>query len=248
MRIPSRPYAAFELPDGCARRQEAANEVAAMLRSLVCRKPNREDFQERFGDDAKIYLAGHVKGEDRTPPRFSYLPLPTIGRQRADGMIRRLLIAEPYGGDGARARWAQQRLRGQTITDKDGNQIGQLLELWRRSSQGMVRRYVGERRVWSSVTPVALPGFDDEKKVKAERLFLKAVRQAGVSTDGITDVTLRKAPFWPGSQHPRDYRRPKYLRHLPAWHARIEFREAMTGPLAIGAGRHAGLGVMAGSG
>ena len=109
----------------------------------------------------------------------------------------------------------------------------------------MVRRYVGEHQIWSTVTPVVLPGFDDGKQVKAERLFLKAVRQASIPIDGITDVTLRRAPFWPGSQHPRDYRRPKYLKHLPDWHARIEFREPVSGPLAIGAGRHAGLGIMA---
>ncbi len=244
-RLPRRPYVAFELPEGCAFRQESANEVAAMLRSLACR--NRDDFGEQFGDDTEVYLAGHVKGENRTPPpRFSYIPLPTIRQGPTDGMIRRLLIAEPYGGDGARATWAGRRLLGQTITDKDGNERGQLLGLWRRSSRGMVRRYTGEHQAWSTVTPVALPGFDDGKLVKAEKLFLKAVQQAGISVDGITDVTLRKAPFWPGSQHPRNYRRPRYLRHLPAWHAQIEFLEPVSGPLAIGSGRHAGLGIMAG--
>ncbi len=245
--LPNRPYVAFELPDGCAFRQEAANEVAGMLRSLACREPNRNDFHEEFGDDTEVYLAGHVKGEDRTPPRFSYLPIPTIGHQHADGMIRRLLIAEPYGGDGTRARWADRRLGGQTLTDSRGDQRGQLFGLWRNASRRIVNRYVGEHRIWSTVTPVILPGFDDGKLVKAERLFLKAVQQAGISVDGIKDVTLRMVPFWPGSQHPRDYRRPKYLKHLPGWHARIEFREPVSGPLAIGAGRHAGLGVMAGS-
>lgn len=247
VQLPSRPYTAFELPDGCARRQELANEVAAMLRSLVCRQPNRNDFQDQFGDDTEVYLAGHLNGEDCTPPRFSYLPLPTIGHQHADGMIRRLLIAEPYGGDGARARWAKRRLLGQSITDKDGNQIGQLLELWRRSSPRMVDRYVEKHRTWSTVTPIVLPGFDDGKLVKAEKLFLKAVHQAGISPDCIADITLRNAPFWPGSQHPRNYHRPKYLKHFPIWHARIEFREPVSGPIAIGSGRHAGLGVMAGS-
>ena len=254
--LPCRPYAAFELPDGCAFRQESANEVAAMLRSLVCRDRNRDDFGDQFGDDTEVYLAGHVKGDNGTLPRFSYLPLPTIRQGPTDGMIRRLLIAEPYGGDGARAAWAGRRLLGQTITDKDGNERGELLELWRRPSrpsrgrrspQEMVKGYVGEHRVWSTVTPVVLPGFDDGKLVKAERLFLKAVQQAGISVDGITDVTLRKAPFWSGSQHPRDYRRPKYLKHLPKWHARIDFRELVSGPIAVGSGRHAGLGVMAGS-
>jgi len=244
--LPNRPYAAFELPDGCAFRQESANEVAAMLRSLVCRKPNRDDFQDQFEDDTEVYLAGHVNGGDRTPARFSYLPLPTIGHQHADGMIRRLLIAEPYGGDGARSKWAERRLSGQTLTDNKGDQRGHLLGLWRQSSQRMVSRYVNEHRIWSTVTPVVLPGFDDGNLVKAEKLFVKAVRQAGLSIDGITDITLRRAPFWPGSQHPRNYHRAKYLNHLPVWHAQIEFREPVNGPLSIGSGRHAGLGIMVG--
>ena len=244
--LPNRPYAAFELPDGCAFRQESANEVAAMLRSLVCREANRNDFGEEFGDDTEVYLAGHLNNKKITPPRFSYFPLPTIPAGGQDGMIRRLLIAEPYGGDGSRAEWAERRLGGQTLIDNRGDQRGQLLGLWRRTSQSMVNRYVGEHRTWSTVTPVVLPGFDDGNLVKAENLFIKAVRQARLSIDGITDITLRKAPFWPGSQHPRNYHRAKYLNRLPVWHAQIEFREPVNGPLAIGSGRHAGLGIMVG--
>ena len=244
--LPRRPYAAFELPEGVSCRPETANAVAAMLRSLACREQNRNDFRDHFGDDTEVYLAGHVNSEKCTPPRFSYLPLPTIGHEHADGMIRRLLIAEPHGGDGSRARWAMRRLGGQALTDDDGNERGQLLELWRTSSRSMVRRYVGEHQIWSTVTPAVLPGFDDGKLIKAEKLFIRAIQQAGLPTDGITDLTLRKAPFWRGSQDPRNYNRPRYLKHLPVWHARLEFREPVSGPLTIGPGRHAGLGTMAG--
>ena len=244
---PSRSCARFELPEGVAFQQEKTNEVAAMLRSLVCREQNRRDFQNQFKeDDPEVYLAGHVgRNAGPTPARFSYFPLPTIGHQNADGRIRRLLIAEPYGGDGSHARWAQQRLRNQVLRDNDGNERGVLLDLWRSSSGAMVNRYVGESKSWSTVTPAILPGFDDGKHAKAERLFLQAVGQAGVPVGAVTGLTLRKAPFWPGAQHPRQYHRPRYLKHLPAWHVHIVFREAVPGPLALGAGRHVGLGVMA---
>lgn len=245
--LPRRPYAAFEFQEGIWCKPEASNIVAAMLRSLACTEQNRNDFRNQFGDDTEVYLAGHVNSKERTPPRFSYLPLPTIGHQHADGLVRRLLIAEPYGGDGRRARWAERRLGGQVLIDKEGNGRGQLLELWRNSSRRMVSRYVSEHQTWSTVTPAILPGFDDGKLGKAEKLFIRAIRQAGLSTDGITDLTLRKAPFWPGSQHPRNYLRPRYLKNLPSWHVQLEFREPVSGPIAIGAGRHVGLGVMAGS-
>ena len=160
-------------------------------------------------------------------------------------MVRRLLIAEPYGGDGARARWAQQRLRNVSLVDQDGNERGVLADLWRPASNQIILRYVGQSMTWSTVTPVILPGYDDGDQRKAERLFLKAVAQAGLFVESVTDLALRRAPFWPGSQHPRQYHRPDYLKGFPAWHVRIRFKEPIPGPLAIGAGRHCGLGIFA---
>ena len=244
-KFPHRPYACFELPEGTAFRQEDTIKVAAMLRSLACRKQNRDDFREQFGDDPEVYLAGHIKGKRPTPPRFSFFPLPTIGHDHGDGMIRRLIIAEPFGGDGSRANWAQIRLEGQVLIDNDDNERGQLLELWRNSSHRMVRRYVGDGRIWSTVTPVILPGYDDGKRAKAFKLVVQSIKHAGFEVDAIADLMIRKAPFWTGAQHPKNYRRPHYLKHFSAWHIQLEFHEPVSGPLAIGAGRHVGLGLMA---
>ena len=242
--LPSRSYAAFELPEGVAFRQENANEVAAMLRSLACRCAKADTHE--FPGGSETYVAGHVADErGHTPARFSYLPLPTIGHKHADGMIRRLVIAEPYGGDGLHARWAQQRLRSQVLRDDDGGERGALLDLWRVGSKAVVERYAGESESWCTVTPVILPGFDDGKQAKAEKLLLQAVEQAGFRLDMVTDIALRKAPYWPGSQHPRQYQRPQYLKYLPAWHVWLRFSEPLPGPLALGAGRHCGLGVLA---
>lgn len=242
--MPPRSYAAFELPDGVAFRQETANEVAAMLRSLACRCA-RED-KHRFPGDPEIYVAGHVeeKGGD-TPPRFSYLPLPTIGHEFADGMIRRLLIAEPYDGDGAHARWARGRLRNQALRDHQGNNRGVLLDPWRAATGAVLHRYVGESRDWFTVTPVILPGFDDGKQAKAEKLLLQAVLHAGFPPGFISELVLRRAPFIPASRHPRQYHRPDYLQRLPSWHVLIRFHEPVPGPFSLGAGRHCGLGIFA---
>ncbi len=241
---PPRPYAVFELSEGIAFRNQEASVVAAMLRSLACRCA-QEDTHE-FPGGSKTYVAGHVTDKrGDTPPRFSYLPLPTIGHEHADGMIRRVAIAEPYGGDGSHAGWARQRLCNQTLQDEDGNERGVLLDLWRNSSKAMLERYVGEGKIWSSVTPVILPGFDDGKQLKSEKLLLQAIEQSGLEVGMVTDLAIRKAPFWVGSQHPQQYRRPHYLKHLPAWHARLNFQKPISGPIALGAGRHCGLGVFA---
>jgi CRISPR-associated protein Csb2 len=258
--MPPRPYAEFELPDGVAFRQENARDVAAMVRSLACSE--KQDFCEQFpNDDSEVYLAGHVNGARGSPPRFSYLPLPSIGHEHSDGLIRRLLIAEPFGGDGRHAAWAQRRLLNRPLKDNDGNERGVLMNLWRRTSRGIIDRYVREAQEWATVTPVILPGFDDFRGVskeeqragratKAEQLFMKAVVQAGLPAEIVESFTLRKAPFWPGSEHPSRYKRPNYLdtsanRHFPAWHVYVRFRELVPGPIAIGAGRHCGLGLFA---
>lgn len=242
--LPPRFYAAFELPEDVSFPQEKANAVAAMLRSLACRLAKADSH--RFPGDAETYVAGHVREKNGdTPPRFSYLPLPTIGHAHADGRIRRLLIAEPYGSDGSHAEWARRRLVNQPLRDHDGHEPGILFDLWRPSSKRVVGHYVDEGKEWCSVTPVILPGFDDGKQAKAETLVLQAIEQAGIPLGAVSELMLRKAPFWPGSLHPRQYQRPDYLKHHPAWHVGLRFQKAIAGPLALGAGRHCGLGVFA---
>jgi CRISPR-associated protein Csb2 len=243
--LPARAYAVFELPDGVGFRPERAAVVAAMLRSLACRSA-RDDTHE-FPGGAEAYVAGHVKADKQTPPRLSYLPLPTIGHEHADGVIRRLLIAEPFGGDGTHASWAQQRLRNATLRDEQGEDRGVLLDLWRPKSRRIVDRYVRESQEWFSVTPVVLPGLDDGKQSKAERLFLKAAAHASIPIEAIESLALRRAPFWPGSEHPRYYFVPDYLRPYARWHAAVCFREPVPGPIAVGAGRYVGLGLFASS-
>jgi len=244
-KLPPRSFAAFELPDGVAFRQEGVAAVAAMLRSVVCRKAKADTHD--FPGGPESYVAGHLKELEGTPSRFSYLPLPTIGHHHADGMIRRLLIAEPFGGDGVQAKWAQDRLRNAALRDIDGNDRGVLQDVWRSTSRPMLRRYVGEARSWCSVTPVILAGYDDRKQPKAEKLVLAACAQADLPIEAIEDLTIRKAPFWPGSSSSQHYMAPNYLKHLPRWHVSLKFCENLPGPISIGAGRHAGLGVLAAS-
>ena len=43
----------------------------------------------------------------------------------------------------------------------------------------------------------------------------------------------------------RAYKAPAYVKELPRTHAIVTFAESLPGPVAIGAGRHFGLGVFA---
>ncbi len=239
--LPPRPYAIFELPEGVDFHPGQTAAVAGMLRSLAYERAQLDEHA--FPGFSDRYVAGHVEKTDGA--RFSYLALPTIGHRHADGRIRRLLVAEPLGGEGTHARWAQQWLRTRPLLDEDGDNRGQLLDLWRPASREVIKQYVGESRAWTTVTPIILPGFDDGRQEKAEGLVLKAARHAGMPIEAIDDLTLRKAPFWPGALHPRSYMAPEYIRHYSRWHALIRFRQPVGGPLALGAGRHVGLGLFA---
>jgi CRISPR-associated protein Csb2 len=273
--LPPRPFAAFILrPLGkdtgyAAFPATRAVYVAAMLRHAAC-EAAKEDLDDRPGawrneDWALRFVAGHgPKGapkrrtRDDSHPRFSYLPLPSIGHAHADGQIRRVIIAEPFGGDGPSVRWAAQRLAGAELIDEDSKipiarleplrpddtEFAQVFPLYAvRSSQE-----AGGAATWVSITPVILPGYDDSKIAKRERLLLECLRHAGIDPAAVTSIESRASAWQPHGGGAvtaplRSFSRPKHLMHLPSVHVRLAFSRAISGPIALGAGRHCGLGV-----
>ena len=222
--------------------QRKAMEVAAWIRGYVCRASKAGGFP----GDSELYVAGHVPKQDKngkTPPRFSYLPVPSIGHEHADGRVRRFIIAEPYGGDGQYAEWVRHILVNAVVTDKEGVPQARLRPMDR--SDNVVNHYTRAARSFHTVTPMILPGYDDMKYSKARKLVLKALEQAGFSADDLEDIYLQKAPFRNGCYGPRSYSLPEYLKGKSAMHVQLTWKEPITGPLVIGAGRHFGLGLFA---
>lgn len=272
--LPSRPFAAFILRPldsdvGYASfRLERAACVAAMLRHAAC-EAAKHDMDDRPGawrtDEWSLrFVAGHGpagstkrRTKDDTHPRFSYLALPSIGHAHAGGRIRRVIIAEPFGGDGRSARWAAQRLAGAELVDERRENVARLepVEPGEAEFRSVFRLYAARgdsqaAALWASVTPVILPGYDDNKPAKRDRLLLDCLRHAGIDAACVDCIESRPAA-WPvrGGGAPvllhSAYRRPSYLQHLPACHVRIRFLAPVVGPIALGAGRHCGLGVFA---
>jgi CRISPR-associated protein Csb2 len=66
---------------------------------------------------------------------------------------------------------------------------------------------------------------------------------AGCTTPA--EVELQVVPVFPGQEPATRYRVPEHLKPYPRTHAVITFAEPVFGPMAIGSGRHASLGVMA---
>jgi CRISPR-associated protein Csb2 len=242
-------------------------DVAAWVRSATARV-----CQE--WPDMASFIHGHdadgspLKG-DAADSRFMYLPLPTINPalNRVES-IRRVLIAGPPGAED-RIDWVRRRLPGQVLTTDppDRREIGLLTE--HTGNPWVLEQYTGSGRVWSTVTPVVLPGYDDPDHLRRrlrdngdaavqrrllaqlngriEGLLRKALRQAGLADEVATAAVLdwRSVGFRPGVDPARHYLRPENLGAFPAYHVRVRFATPIPGPLVVGAGRYRGFGLFA---
>jgi CRISPR-associated protein Csb2 len=243
-----RPHAAFKLLEpltGKLRSYAATNSVrvAGMLRHSVAETARPMGRSEEWINQ---YVLGHRPTNTETMPRFSYLPLPSIDHREVVSGIRRVMVAEPLNGSGESATWVNRVLPGQSLrTDNDSNVAALLAPL--EEGDWVVGRYVAPSCSWATVTPVALPGSDEGKSKKRERLFLKALAHAGYSADAVSDVEFQRVPFLRGANDPLSYRprSPHYLGNCSVYHVMIRWNRPMPGPIAIGSGRHCGLGIFA---
>jgi CRISPR-associated protein Csb2 len=107
--------------------------------------------------------------------------------------------------------------------------------------------YVRTAPIWTTVTPVALPGSDDGLPSKTAKLLEKMLRHAGYSADSIQDLEYHRVPFRRGADDAKRYRprAPHHLANCTMYHMRIRWKFPMCGPIALGGGRHCGLGVFA---
>jgi CRISPR-associated protein Csb2 len=238
-----RPVHAFSLvdEDGAYRSFDPrdAITVAAWLRHAAHERAKAmklaADFIERF-------VCGHGDDAETKNDRFSYLPLPTIAPKGRDGRIRRVLLAEPFGGGGGKAQGVARRLAGTSLVEDGTGEIKADLREIDPDTDGVAQRYLRKARTFGSVTPLVLPGRDDFRSRKAHALVLKALAQAGYTTP-VVEIALQREPVFPGAEVARAYRVPTYLKEFPRTHAIITFAEEVPGPVVIGAGRHIGLGL-----
>ncbi|HQH70749.1 MAG TPA: type I-U CRISPR-associated protein Csb2 [bacterium] len=248
----SRPHVAFRLVnadgDTISIRHQLIKQLVGMIRNLA----SQPGMVALLGSEVvENQVMGHPK--QGIAGRVSILPLPTVREGPTDGRIRRVMVAQPVESDGSLIRLLGQILNGKKLcplSDETRFPEIYLERIGQRDS--VVPYYTGISKTWASVTPVLLPGFDDRKKyrgnhlrrlARAEQLVNKALRQAGI--DVSASIELSRVPYWTGSVHALEYQPRDKLIHYPRWHVRLTFDLPLTGPLALGAGRHAGLGIFA---
>ena len=227
--------------------------IAAMVRHLAIDAMSRDKPRGTPDSWVDTYVAGHAKPGITEHPRFSYIPLPSIGHAHTDPSIRRVMIAAPPGDE----RWLEflcARLVGSQLLPQDGTQLPKppILDLPR--NQAVVGQYTEPANTWASVTPVILPGYNDHSSSKTQKLIEKALAQAGLEIP--CEYEWRAVSWFPKSltahkydRHKNEigYIRPGHLLNFSAVHMRITFKDGLKlpGPLAIGAGRHCGFGLFA---
>ncbi|MCI0429602.1 MAG: type I-U CRISPR-associated protein Csb2, partial [Rhodospirillales bacterium] len=158
-----RPVHAFTLvdEDGAYRSFDPrqAIEVAAWLRHAAHERARGLKLDKAF---IERFVCGHGDDAEAKNDRFSYLPLPTIPAKGRDGRIRRVLLAEPFGGGGGKAQAVARRLSGASlVAEGTGEIMADLRVLADPFADGVSVRYLRKAQRWGSVTPLVLPGRDD---------------------------------------------------------------------------------------
>lgn len=254
---PSRMHVVFDLRDGEGERESFRWEdgmlVAAWLRHAAKQRFGIEGWKEK---DINAYICGHtVKGSENR--RLSFVPLPSVGHEHADGRHRRAMIVLPTsysdGIDAAEVLALLYRMAGDALESIDGNIVAWLGQ---GESDGVLARYIASSREWLSVTPIVLHGHDHvrgklrtpkgkDRLSKTEKLILQAFAKSGYDASSIEEFSYQQAPYWRGAGAARMARVPKHLAQWPRYHVRVVFKNEVKGPVLAGIGRHCGLGVFA---
>lgn len=248
----SRAVAVFELlrPESgetFTARWDQTQTVSAWLRHVAGRSLESEMSPNLTRERIESFVYGHT-AQDELGQRLSFVPLPSIGHQHTDGGVRRVMIVNPPDAEERTLQLLRLKLRGAVLTDEQRRDRAVLTP---GDEKGPVfNRYLRAARVWRSVTPVILHGYNAARGrislMKTNRLLLQAFASAGFPESSIHATAFQAAPFWAGAGAAAAIRVPRHLAQWPRLHVEVEFKQAISGPVLAGIGRHYGLGVFAG--
>jgi CRISPR-associated protein Csb2 len=177
---------------------------------------------------ARKDVASAISGHDHE--RLMIVPVPTPTYK--DNRIRRVIVT---GENETLVRAAASGLAGLALRDNEGHDRGYLIpDEW----DGVFAQFLNPSRCWTTVTPILLSGYDDHDPRKRRRLFEKMFRHAGLPQPmSVVELYGNSSDFLVGAKHGHD----KLHRIFCA----VEFGEEVSGVVAVGTGRYAGLGVFA---
>ncbi|WP_420827048.1 type I-G CRISPR-associated protein Csb2 [Halorhodospira neutriphila] len=216
-----------------------AMRVAGMTRHAV-----HEAARLSGLDEATIAgLLGHGDPEQR----LYIAPVPNVAHQWADGRVRRVLIAASPALPQAVWDAVLLRLTAAELIDRDrrSEAKGLLTPVPRLSDDKLLWRFLEKSTSWTAASPVVLPGFDTRRgKPRPAKAARRLLRYAGIPEEAVRRIHLNKAPSIPGVCSTGGVEVPHYLSSYPRLFPTLEFHQPVTGPLLLGAGAGAGLGLL----
>ncbi|HUT57609.1 MAG TPA: type I-U CRISPR-associated protein Csb2, partial [Phycisphaerae bacterium] len=256
-RLLSRPYDVFELRNDDGSRfiypQARLIHIAGMVRHLAIEMMKVSPPPSVDADWVETYVAGHTRSDEQEHRQFSYLPLPSIGHTHTDPSVRRVMITAPLG-DHQFLNHLAMLLTGQKLNPMACTKLDHPPTLIRVRRDNVASFYTQPTTSWASVTPVILPGHDDHKPDKTRKLIEKALRQSCIDQPCEFEWSAfsqfpksLSAHKYDRNKRPTGYLRPDHLLSQTAVHLKLRFKDNLKvpGPLAVGAGRHCGLGLFA---
>lgn len=226
-----------------------------------------DSLPDQRGEIASALIGRNATEFDKQR-RVRVLPLPSIGHAHVSPDIRRVMVEVPPNcplrvDDIA---WAFSGLEVESLVDEATGEALSTTRLVQATDRSMLEHYgLGSNgaHVWRSVTPLALPEgagrrricpahVRAEAKSGAERLtehqraagaVLHALRHAGVRAAAAL-VQVQREPFQAKGTRVESLSSGTRFAKERLWHAEITFATTLKGPLVLGDGRYAGLGLM----
>jgi CRISPR-associated protein Csb2 len=223
-------------------------KVAAWMRHAAAEALRQEEYSDEFVDS---YVLGHGNGHER---HLSFVPVPNIGTIHPDGAVRRVMVLEPPDSGGEVVELLQLKLSSsvlrRVLENGDGpRKTEPVCSLLESQQDNIWPYYTRSSPLWHSVTPVVLHGYNTMRGKfslrKTEELLYQAFEESGYTRESVEELRFQPAPLWAGTEGALTIRVPEHLKKWPRYHVAIRFRDAVSGPVLAGIGKHYGIGLFA---
>lgn len=264
---PSEQWRLFELHDtreGSPFRSWPQERTVSLVEQVRDKAAERlaQALPDQAGLIERVLIGRNATQADKAR-RVRLIPLPSIGHDKTNRSIRRLLVMVPPDCP-LRFDDLEWAISGLTIDEgDDGDTV-----LVSADDLSMLRHYALESgeafRLWRSVTPVALPESVARRRIDprhqieqakpgSERLaeeqracgaVAQALRHSGIRV-GVDTIRVQREPFSIRGLRAEAFAEGTRFTKERLWHIELRFKEPIEGPLVIGDGRYLGLGVLA---
>jgi CRISPR-associated protein Csb2 len=257
-------YKLYDLVEASAWPLARASELVTRVRDASAKRLTEARPMDKGRIERVLIGRGTTKADGAD--RVRILPIPSIGHRHADSAIRRVLVEIPASCP-IHAEDIAWGLSG-PLSRVEGNTADTPPGLVPAKDLRMLRNYgvppAGEAsRCWQSVTPAVVPEAALHPKMdclrrrderngsariaeldRAAAAVLQALRHANIRAR-VSAIRVQREPFDPKGARAEAFCPGTRFARERLWHVQITFAEPMSGPLIIGDGRYAGLGLMA---